>query len=203
MRGVAFARNRILRISAWSQRAPKFHDACSKTTGRISCPLANSRSTGIAPFYRVPMPMWRRYGRLRSSKSNGKRISLLDGVRPTIVPQAIVTFEPLVKTSPGPSPQRTQQTLLILGFLRPSAGHLGPKAFDRSNLEFARQSGSKLLGGRGFCHRQAPSCSCLENGRPLTSGLGQSSMFFPAHPRCMVSRRIRRPGNPPNTPFGR
>jgi beta-glucosidase len=96
-------------------------------------------------------------------ESNGKRISLLDGIR-AIVPQSTVTFNPGKDISTAVATAK-QADVVILG-LGEWQGVSG-EGFDRSSLDLPGNQ-EQLL--EGVVATGRPVVLVLENGRPLTIG---------------------------------
>jgi beta-glucosidase len=130
-------------------------------------PLAKSihRIAVIGPNANVA-----RYGDYER-ESNGKRISLLDGIR-AIVPQATVTFDPGQDIS-GAVGVAKQAEVVILG-LGEWQGISG-EGFDRSNLDLPGNQ-EQLL--EAVVATGKPVVLVLENGRPLT--IGWAKRYVPA-----------------------
>lgn len=104
-------------------------------------------------------------------ESNGKRISMLDGIR-AIVPQATVTFEP-GKDIGAAVEAAKQADVAILG-LGEWQGISG-EGFDRSNLDLPGNQ-ERLL--EAVFATGKPVVLVLENGRPLT--IGWAKQHIPA-----------------------
>jgi beta-glucosidase len=96
-------------------------------------------------------------------ESNGKRISLLDGIR-AIVPQATITFDPGKDIAAAVAAAK-QADAVILG-LGERQGISG-EGFDRSNLDLPGNQ-EQLL--EAVVTTGKPVILVLENGRPLTIG---------------------------------
>jgi beta-glucosidase len=96
-------------------------------------------------------------------ESNGKRISLLDGIR-AIVPQAAITFDPGKDIAAAVAAAK-QADAVILG-LGERQGISG-EGFDRSNLDLPGNQ-EQLL--EVVVATGKPAILVLENGRPLTIG---------------------------------
>jgi beta-glucosidase len=96
-------------------------------------------------------------------ESNGKRISLLDGIR-TIVPQATVTFDPGKDISSAVAAAKQADTVILgLGEWQGISG----EGFDRSSLDLPGNQ-EQLL--EAVAATGKPLVLVLENGRPLTIG---------------------------------
>jgi beta-glucosidase len=96
-------------------------------------------------------------------ESNGKRISLLDGIR-AIVPQANVTFDPGKDISAAVAVAKQADTVILgLGEWQGISG----EGFDRSNLDLPGNQ-EQLL--EAVVATGKPVVLVLENGRPLTIG---------------------------------
>jgi beta-glucosidase len=122
-------------------------------------PLAKSihRIAVIGPNANVA-----RYGDYER-ESNGKRISLLDGIR-AIVPQSTVTFDPGQEVSAAVAAAKQSDTVILgLGEWQGISG----EGFDRSNLDLPGHQ-EQLL--EAVVATGKPVVLVLENGRPLTIG---------------------------------
>jgi beta-glucosidase len=137
-----------------------------KNDGRL-LPLAKSihRIAVIGPNADVA-----RYGDYER-ESNGKRVSLLDGIR-TTAPQATVTVDPGKDISAAVAAARQADTVILaLGEWQGISG----EGFDRSNLDLPGNQEQLLeaVAGTG-----KPVVLILENGRPLT--IGWAAQHVPA-----------------------
>lgn len=104
-------------------------------------------------------------------ESNGKRISLLDGIR-AIVPQATVTFDPGKDiTAAIAAAKQAEAVILGLGEWQGISG----EGFDRSSLDLPRNQ-EQLL--EAVVATGKPVVLVLENGRPLT--IGWAAQHVPA-----------------------
>jgi beta-glucosidase len=96
-------------------------------------------------------------------ESNGKRISLLDGIR-AIVPQSTITFDPGQDISAAVAAAKQADTVILgLGEWQGISG----EGFDRSNLDLPGNQ-EQLL--EAIVATGKPVVLVLENGRPLTIG---------------------------------
>jgi beta-glucosidase len=96
-------------------------------------------------------------------ESNGKRVSLLDGIR-AIVPQSNVTFDPGKDIAAAVAAARQADTVVLgLGEWQGISG----EGFDRSNLDLPGNQ-EQLL--EAVVATGKPVVLVLENGRPLTIG---------------------------------
>ncbi len=103
-----------------------------------------------------------RYGDYEK-ESNGKHISMLDGIR-EIVPQATVTFDPGKDISAAVAAAKQADTVILgLGEWQGISG----EGFDRSNLDLPGNQ-EQLL--EAVVATGKPVVLVLENGRPLTIG---------------------------------
>jgi beta-glucosidase len=96
-------------------------------------------------------------------ESNGKRISLLDGIR-AIVPQATITFDPGKDIAAAVAAAK-QADAVILGLGERQS--ISGEGFDRSNLDLPGNQ-EQLL--EAVVATGKPVILVLENGRPLTIG---------------------------------
>jgi beta-glucosidase len=96
-------------------------------------------------------------------ESNGKRISLLDGIR-AIVPQATVAFDPGTHISAAVAAAKQADTVILgLGEWQGISG----EGFDRSSLDLPGNQEHLL---ESVVATGKPIVLVLENGRPLTIG---------------------------------